>query len=716
MNAHASALIALRHLFLSVAWVAGALPAAPLLADSDTLEQVVITATSRPESRDRLTQTVQVIDAKQLSRSTARSLTELLAEQSTAFFSTWTPAQTSINLRGAASDGQGKDFRGQVLVLLDGRRAGTANLSKLSPADIARIEIVRGPASVVHGSQSLGGVINLITHDGRSQQGVQLALGTGSWDLAQGQLRAGWRNEQSDLYVGASAASRNAYESATGTEMANTSWRRWGFSLRGGHQWTEEQRTELSLRVDGVWDAGFRGSGGNVFSRDNRYSRSVDLRHEARTDSLDWGVHAYAVQDVDDFRWASPVIRNAVNSPAPGTSVDDNYRQLRIQGVRLRPVLAPWPGNELLLGIDVERSTLRSTRFRQGVPGNTLAQVPPQDNNQTEQLRSVYFEDAQSLWGDRLTLRAGVRYTDGDTRFDPTPNLSAQRVRSASYGATTWSVGAALRVSDALTLRSSAGTGYRAPTATELAADFTAPGGGRSFGNPDLEPETSRQIELGANWTITPTSLDVAVFENHIRDRIITRPRPGVANTSDFINNPADIVVRGLEWQARHALGAGGSNHRWLATFSGAWNFEMMDRGASPAANSRRAQRMYEYQASIELRYERAEEWSAQLGAVLRGPMWYDTEESLLVPTAEPNRQFVHRKPPFWVINARFDYSLNAAWEVHAAINNLLNVNQHPIFIAIDATPTLADLRFYNGAGGTSLPGRELVVGARFRF
>jgi vitamin B12 transporter len=125
---------------------------------------------------------------------------------------------------------------------------------------------------------------------------------------------------------------------------------------------------------------------------------------------------------------------------------------------------------------------------------------------------------------------------------------------------------------------------------------------------------------------------------------------------------------------------------------------------------------MYEYQASIELRYERAEEWSAQLGAVLRGPMWYDTEESLLVPTAEPNRQFVHRKPPFWVINARFDYSLNAAWEVHAAINNLLNVNQHPIFIAIDATPTLADLRFYNGAGGTSLPGRELVVGARFRF
>jgi vitamin B12 transporter len=125
---------------------------------------------------------------------------------------------------------------------------------------------------------------------------------------------------------------------------------------------------------------------------------------------------------------------------------------------------------------------------------------------------------------------------------------------------------------------------------------------------------------------------------------------------------------------------------------------------------------MYEYQASIGLRHEHADRWSAQLDAVLRGPMWYDTEESLRVPTAEPNRQFVHRKPPFWVINARFDYRVSAAWEFHAAINNLLDINQHPIFIAIDDSPSLADLRFYNGAGGTSMPGRELVVGARFRF
>ena len=414
------------------------LAAAPLEAlPPGALEEIIVTATARGEPRSRLVSTVQVIDAQQIAESAAHSVTDLLAAHAAGFFSEWTPGQTSINLRGGTSDGQGKDFRGQVLVLMNGRRAGTANLSKLSPSDVARIEIVRGPASVVYGSQNIGGVINLITRTGANSPGTTAQLAAGSWGLRQASLQAGVDRDRWNIYLGLSSGERDDYRAGSDATMQNTSWERWGATLAAGSELSDRQRLDLALRVDGVYDVGFRGSGGNLFSRDNRHNRSAELRYDGEFSALNVQATLYAVEDVDDFRWASPVIRSAANLPAPGTTIDNNYRALDVHGLRLQPRFAPWAGNELLVGFDWERSTLRSTRFRQGVPGNVLAQVPPQDNDQTDRVGAVYFEDAQTLLEGRLTLRAGLRRTEGRTAFDPTPNLALQRTRSADYEATT---------------------------------------------------------------------------------------------------------------------------------------------------------------------------------------------------------------------------------------------------------------------------------------
>ena len=99
--------------------------------DTESGDTLIVTASGREEQQRKSTVTTQVIDSDQIERSRAESLTELLAQNSVGFFSEWSPGQTSINIRGAATDGQGKDFAGQVLVLVNGRRAGTANLSKL---------------------------------------------------------------------------------------------------------------------------------------------------------------------------------------------------------------------------------------------------------------------------------------------------------------------------------------------------------------------------------------------------------------------------------------------------------------------------------------------------------------------------------------------------------------------------------------------------------
>jgi vitamin B12 transporter len=274
-------------------------------------------------------------------------------------------------------------------------------------------------------------------------------------------------------------------------------------------------------------------------------------------------------------------------------------------------------------------------------------------------------------------------------------------------------------------LRTGASTGFRAPTATELASDFTAVGGGRTFGNPDLQPETSRQIEVGAAVQLPLWRLDAALFQNTISNRIITVSRGAATNTSDYRNNAADIVARGLELSADVdlarllALGAGG--YRLNAYANGYYNFEMRDKGAAADATTSRVQRMYQYEAAMGVRYGRGSgelpgNWGVQLAALLRGPMWYDTEENLLIPQGEPNSTFIHRKGAFTVWNLRSDYRISQNVRLFAAVNNLFNINQHPVFIALDRSPCIANPAFQNGGCGTSMPGREVQIGLQARF
>jgi vitamin B12 transporter len=694
------------------------------------LEEIVITATGRPEQRSRIASTVQVIEGEALSKSRASSVTDVLSENAVGFFSEWTPAQTSINIRGGASDGQGRDFRSQVLVLVNGRRAGTANLSKLSPNDVERIEVVRGPASVIYGSQALGGVINIILKTGRTAPGLSLGLSGGSFGNIAGRAQFGGVTAQGfDYFVSGHGARADSYHSGQGGgRQDNTGFQRRGGMAAFGYEFAPGHRIDGNVRTDGTYDAGFRGSAWNTINREDRTNASFDLTYAGRlsNDMLRWTLHGYGVQDRDIFRWAAPIIRNAAGNPAPGTSRDFNSRRLDILGFRFQPILSLLPGNEILLGIDGERSVLRSDRFRLAVPGQpALGQVPPQDNNQSETVFGFYTEGSQRLFDDRLTVRAGVRHTIGRTSFDPTPNLALQRNTSRSYEATTYSAGASFRATDWLSLRAGFATGFRAPTATEIGADFTALGGGRTFGNPNLKPETSRQLEVGATVTGRGWSLDLALFENRIQDRIQTRLRPGVANTSDWVNNSADVVIRGVEAQfsmdvLRTLRPADASGWHWSVFANGGYNFFMRDYGVAPTANTNKPERIHAYQAALGTRFGQRTggmfPWTFSLTGVYRGPMWYNTEENLLIPQGEPNREFIHRKKPFWIVNARLDVELSANVTVFASANNIFNLNQHPIFIALDQKPFIGDARLSNGGFGNSLPGRNVIVGLQARF
>lgn len=438
-----------RSVAMSAVLVSGAAWLEPASAQV-SLGEVVVTPGGRPEPRKRVTGTVQVIgrdlvaanspavapapagraganvvgpvqiiENSEIERSTAKSVTELLAQNAVGFMSEWTPGQTSINIRGAATDGQGRDFKSQVLVLINGHRAGTANLSKMSLADIDRIEIVRGPSSVIYGSQNMGGVINIIMKTGRTSPGTFVEGSGGSWGLEQGKAQNGGVYKGFDWYVGAYGGKRDDFRISGGNRELNTAWTRHSGSSSLGYQIDENNRVDFNIRTDGVFDVGFRGSSANTFASDNRYNSSFDvsLTGGAPAERLSWFFQAYGVNDVDDLNNPSP-LSAAIN---PRTSLDRNKRNLDIIGTRLQPRVNLFSSNELLLGWDAERSWLRSTRERAGLNNAIVPQLAPTDNNQNESVNAFYLEDVQTLLDDRLTLRGGVRRTYGTTTLDPTP-------------------------------------------------------------------------------------------------------------------------------------------------------------------------------------------------------------------------------------------------------------------------------------------------------
>ncbi|MBP8985026.1 MAG: TonB-dependent receptor, partial [Syntrophobacterales bacterium] len=132
------------------------------------MEEVVVTATRVEEPKKDVSSSVQIITAEDIKSSTAKDAGDLIAESGVGHVHKYSGALTSmIEIRGLATDSMSDPLNSRVLVLINGNNAGTVNLAKIPVDDIERIEIVKGPASVLYGSSAMGGVINIITKQGR---------------------------------------------------------------------------------------------------------------------------------------------------------------------------------------------------------------------------------------------------------------------------------------------------------------------------------------------------------------------------------------------------------------------------------------------------------------------------------------------------------------------------------------------------------------------
>jgi vitamin B12 transporter len=469
-----------------------------LVADTgaDTEETVQVTATRTAMSVADAVAPVVVIDGDEIRRSTGFDLAEVLRlHAGIEIGRTGGPGQSaSLFIRGTNSN--------HTQVLVDGVRInpgtlGGAAIHNLRPAEIERIEIVKGPRSALYGTEAIGGVINIITR--RTQRPLE------------GEFRVGFGNYGTREVAASISGRGDTLYGAISLDLLNTD----GFPTRRGsdidrghdnrtvhfHVGRETERATLELRH---WQAR-----GNTEYLDFFLSPvDQDFRNESTT-----------------IEFASSLANQLSMTVRLADTVDEIEQNQSLDFARTR---------RRSLDLQLDHADESPHRYTGGL-------LFTRERTDAEIFGTGFSErpDTQAAFG---------QYQYGGDALDAL--VSARIGRHDAYGShTTWNAELGRDMYGGWRVTAGAGTAFRAPDSTQRFG---------FGGNPALEPERARSMEVGIRGPIGAHGrLEWQVYQMHISDLV----------TYDVGANQLDNIdrarIRGIEitgqlqlgsWQLRQGL------------------------------------------------------------------------------------------------------------------------------------------------------------------
>ena len=466
--------------------------------------------------------------------------------------------QALESIAGASRLGDGADSvpalrnlgRGRTLVLIDGarvtaeRRAGPS-ATFVDPATLANVEVLRGPGSVIYGSDAFGGVLNAVTADPEPgapwlRYGLEGGFEAVPERAAFASASLGWNDH--GLLIEGHGRDADEVRAGGGGEIFNSSYASWGAALRYALQ-TRRGRLRAGFALDDVDDLG-------KAAIDSRAIRARYPRERSRRLTASWiGAPAgawdateaalfFGEYDVVLDRDRAPTATSNRRIDRADTSANDASLRL-LAGRELA-------GGRLQLGIDASsRFDLRSdvAQIRYAGDGTTVTDttVTPSIDDARQTASGAFATWARPL-APRLSLGLGAR---GD-RIQSRNRGGHFGDRSLSREALSGNVSLTAGPFAGWTTTLQAARGFRSPT---LSDRFFRGPSGRGFvtGNPDLDPETSLQVDLSARWRQDRTAVGFFAYRYRIDDLI---ERYG-AGSDFFFRNRGQAVIEGIEAEAQ---------------------------------------------------------------------------------------------------------------------------------------------------------------------
>ncbi|HRP97834.1 MAG TPA: TonB-dependent receptor [Rhodocyclaceae bacterium] len=587
------------------------------------LGEVVVTATQREQSLRDVPAAASVVHREAIETRGAENVLEAVRDTpGIGLIGQSVGGRKTLSLRGM--DGK------HTLFLVNGLRViatddwvGHSDFQyDWTPIDgVDRIEVIRGPMSVLYGSEALGGVVNVITaRPAREWRGSARVSGRwgerGGDGYGAGFSVAGGLGETLRVALSGSKLDRSPVESKDDRRISELE----GRALESGHALLSWQplaahAIDLEHRIS------------NEERRRDQFNRSrVPILHRdtydiERSQSIatwraDWaGAQTQLRAWESDFAVANK--RSQGVAPTRPQSMDERGSDGRV-GFGLGA------SQFVTLGFDVREETLNNAGLAGGKDSATF--------------KALYVQDEIGL-ADDLLLTLGVRH-DRHSLFGGETSPRAYLV---------W------HMDERWSLRGGYGEGFRAPTLKQISPNYEGHEGPHSFyGNADVKPETSRSFEFGVVYGGAAFDWEATAFHTRVRDLITTKLTridpplaPGALPRSHYLyDNVHAARIRGvetaIEWRLPHGFHVGG-NAQWLDT---------ENRATGKALNARP-----DYIVNARLGW--------------RHPRW---DAGLRVEHTGRQRLNDERVPAYSLVHATVGYDIDRRFRVTAGIDNLTDL------------------------------------------
>lgn len=541
--------------------------------------EIVVTATRTEKAVFLSPMPVTLLDFQKILERAPNNISELLPE---------TPGADVVGVGANQSRPVIRGLRGQrILLMTDGIRMSNSRRTQsfgeipalTDVSTLERVEVVRGPSSVLYGSEAIGGVLNLITREpDYNRKGFNISGNLGYRFAGSGTHHKGFAGLQGNLgslgfMINGTYQNAQAYLAPTGsfgnitleqdTLVNDSGVQDDSFNIFLGYRIANSNNISFKFENYRAEDAGFGYIDPNIYSPGDPTIRLLypqqklnrfTLRFENR--SLQFfladGVSFTAYQTNNERTFNTDI--DIPFSPSSGINIlSNNFTDVETLGLRLEMTKVLSGKHILTYGADFFQDDSKNTDSNRteiygfGPPMVDVDNIPKVPNA-TFRSFGLFMQDEIPLY-DRFSVILGLRYQNVYAETKQTEGISDPQVESTD----STFVGAAnfiYSLSDNLNVHFSLGRGFRSANLPERFYQGVTPdGGGYQIRNPDLEPETSFNIDLGVRFRLKNFYIGGTYFRNLVSNGIqIVETGEWLGRLPEYQNINVDkLRIQGVE-------------------------------------------------------------------------------------------------------------------------------------------------------------------------